>query len=266
MFKEKKKNNNSIFLTQQRCQTLASSHLSALSQLRTAEISSLHQTGWRGCSQLSVTQVGDPLTDQGLAASCPVPSPFLGFEHIFKLNDTSGGVGKLWATVFLGPYLSCRTQNLPKDSSLHPRIDRGYGACPGLRRTPGLGREGVGRGEKCRSHHQEWGLNKGQGQCQRGRKKERLLISLSFKVETFICGSKWSYFTKMRVKALPIFLNLNRHINQDSLGTQNKGCQGYQRTIVPWMRERNYTQELVTENLEKVKIQGKNPFFRGKGI
>lgn len=71
---------------------------------------------------------------------------------------------------------------------------------------------------------------------------------------------------KRRVKDLSIFPNLNRYINQDSVGTQNKGWQEYQRTIISWIKGRNYTQELGDGDLGKVKIQGKNLFWGGSGL
>ena len=71
--KKENKNNSTIFLRQQRCHAL-----SALSRLRAAEISSLHQTRPRGCSQLSITQVGDPPcrlgTGSKLSISETIPS------------------------------------------------------------------------------------------------------------------------------------------------------------------------------------------------
>ena len=54
------------------------------------------------------------LADLGLAASCPFLSQFLVFEHIFQSNNSPERVSKFWATVFLGPYLSCQAQNLQK--------------------------------------------------------------------------------------------------------------------------------------------------------
>lgn len=39
-----------------------------------------------------------------------------------------------------------------------------------------------------------------------------------------------------------------------------------ERTIIPWMKGRDYTQELKDGDLGKVKLYGKTPFFRGKGF
>lgn len=151
----------------------AFSHLSALSQLRAADISSLHQIRKRGCSQLSVTQVGDPPCRLGTGSKLSI----------------SKSIPRLWTHLYIKWYLRgsgqmlghCIFRALPlllgsksaKDASLHPGIGCGYWACSVLLRTLDLGREGAGGWEGCRHHHQEWSLNEEQGQWG-GKKKKHI--------------------------------------------------------------------------------------------
>lgn len=127
---------------QKRCHTLASSHLSALSQLRTAEISSLHQTRPRGCSQLSVTQVGDPpcRLETGGKLSVSESTPRL-WTHLSIKSFPRGCEQILGHCIFRALPLLLGSKSV-KDSSLRPGIGCGYWACPVLLRTPVLGREG----------------------------------------------------------------------------------------------------------------------------
>lgn len=159
-------------------------------QFKAAEIS-LYQTRRRGCSQLFATQVSDPPSWKGLAESCPFPRPLLGFEHIF---NTSWGVGKFWATVFLGPYLSHRLK-ICKRFLFASRNPLRLLSMPSSPQDTRFGQWGSREMEECRSHHGEWSLHEGQEWCQKRKKGKKAYqlacllksrdISLLIRVELF---------------------------------------------------------------------------------
>lgn len=187
-----------------------------------------------------------------MAESCPFLRPFLGFEYIFKSDNTSWGVGKFWATVFLGPYLSSRLKTC-KRFQFASRNPLRLLSMPSSPQDARFGQRGSREMGRCRSHHWEWSLNKRQGQCQKRGKRKASHLACLLKSRDIYFFTDQSGFYKIKEKGLSAFPNLDTYIRMLWI-LRIKGVKLSENYCSLGERELLYIQELGNGDLRKVNV------------